>query len=72
MEDSLIEEIKRDITQAGTEELSDLNRHLEWQDQEQIVKLFDIKDKERELPMPNALLTSLYNKLALKNIWINL
>lgn len=68
MDDAQILQLKQDIIKTGAEEVTDLNKHLEWQEQEQIVKMFDVKDKERELTMPNALLTSLYNKLALKNI----
>lgn len=30
MDESLIAEIKRELTLASTEELTDLNRHLEW------------------------------------------
>ena len=68
MQDAQVAHLKQEIAQTGAEELKDLNRHLDWQDHESIVKMFDIKDRERELMMPYALLTSLYNKLALKNI----
>jgi hypothetical protein len=30
--------------------------------------MFQLNEKERDLIMPNAFMTSLYNKLALKNI----
>jgi|688.fasta_scaffold2378513_2 hypothetical protein len=32
--------------------------------------MFQLNEKERDLIMPNAFMTSLYNKLALKNIWM--
>jgi len=30
--------------------------------------IFDLKEKEKELPMQNALFTCMFNKLALKNL----
>jgi hypothetical protein len=32
--------------------------------------LFQLNEKENDLKMPNAFMTSLYNKLALKNFWL--
>lgn len=47
--------------------LDDLNQHLEFQDVNGITGIFDLKEKEKTLP-GNCLLTSIYTKLALKNI----
>jgi hypothetical protein len=52
----------------GVEPLADLNQHLDYQDQQQIMTIFDLKEKEKELPMQNALFTCMFNKLALKNL----
>jgi hypothetical protein len=41
---------------------------LDWQDTEGITKLFEVKEKEKTLAMPNALLTSLLTKVALKGL----
>lgn len=69
LSDSQIAQIKSELVEiVGQPELEDLNKHLEWQDQDQIIKIFDLKEKEKELQMPNAHLTSLYNKIALKGI----
>ena len=51
----------------GIEPKFDLNQHIEFQDHQQISTLFDLKEKERDLPIQNSLFTSMYNKLALKN-----
>ena len=47
--------------------LPDLNQHLEFQDVQQLTELFELKEKEVQLP-GNSLLTSIYTKLALKNV----
>ena len=47
---------------------SDLNEHLEYQDVAGITTLFDLKEKEKTLLPASALLTSMYTKLALKNL----
>ena len=46
---------------------SDLNQHLDYQDAQAITQIFDLKEKEKTLP-GNCLLTSIYTKLALKNL----
>ena len=48
--------------------MADLNQHIEYQDVQAITQLFDLKEKEKTLP-GNCLLTSIYTKLALKNLW---
>lgn len=62
-----IQAVKQELSKAAQEQ-PDLNKHLQWQDQTAVLQMFDLKEKERELPMANALLTSMYSKLALKNL----
>lgn len=60
--------LKEKISSQSNGEVLDLNKHIEYQDLSQIIALFELKDKEMALPMPNAFLTCIYNRLALKNI----
>ena len=60
--------LKDKISSQSNGEVLDLNKHIEYQDLSQIIALFELKDKEMALPMPNAFLTCIYNRLALKNI----
>ena len=63
-----IAQIKSEVAAHCLGEVADLNAHLDWQDSEGITKLFEIKERERDLAMPNALLTSLLTKVALKGL----
>ena len=60
-------EVHDAIAKHSLKNLPDLNRHLDFQDVKQLTELFDLKEKEIQLP-GNSLLTSIYTKLALKNI----
>lgn len=60
--------LKDKISNHSNGEVLDLNKHIEYQDLTQIIALFELKEKEMALPMPNAFLTCIYNRLALKNI----
>ena len=65
---SYIAQIKSEVAAHCLGEVADLNSHLDWQDTECITKLFEVKEKEKTLAMPNALLTSLLTKVALKGL----
>ena len=66
--DKLVNELKTKISEAieGNQEIEDLGQLSKYHDLEKIGKLFDVKENERRLP--NGFLTSIYSKLALKNI----
>lgn len=59
--------LKNSLALIGSES-ADLNAHLHFQELEQVMTVFDLKAKEKDLPMSNAVLTSIYNRLALKNL----
>ena len=63
---SELRELKAEISKASLGEIEDLNAHVEYQDINQIIKLFEIKDLERN--MDNGFLGAVYSRLALKKI----
>ena len=69
LRDQEIAEIKQKLKACTVLECTDLNQHIEWQNFETILEIFDLKEQEKELlNVPNGSLTSMYNKLALKNL----
>ena len=48
-------------------EMGDLASHVEYQDMEKILKIFEVKEIEKNIG-ENGTLNSIYSKLALKNI----
>ena len=65
--DNKIAEVAAEISKHTYKQCLDLNQHLEFQDVQQLISVFELKEKEMQLP-GNSLLTSIYTKLALKNL----
>ena len=63
----LLSKAKNGIAALVEKELPNLNDHLEFQSIEDIMRMFDLKEPEKTLPQ-NGILTSIYTKLALKNL----
>ena len=69
MQNEQIQTIKTKIQDIdGVDYLPFLNNHVDYQNQEKILTMFNLPEKERALPMQNAIFTSMYNKLALKRL----
>ena len=65
--------IKSKIAASSHGEIFDLNKHIEFLDVQKILSVFELRENEMTLPMPNAYQTCIYNRLALKDIkWITL
>eukprot|EP00347_Sterkiella_histriomuscorum_P009593 403340612 len=60
------QEIKSKVSEICIKEIEDISRHVDFQDQESIVKYFDIKEVERQFE--NGLLNAVYSRLALKGL----
>ena len=63
----LLSKAKSEIAATVEKELPNLNDHLEFQSIDDIMHMFDLKEPEKTLPQ-NGILTSIYTKLALKNL----
>ena len=66
--DADVARVKAELLEVAHVELKDLNQHIEFQDVPQTVHLFDLKQGEKNQADPNSILTSIYTKLALKNL----
>ena len=51
----------------GTQEEPHLNSHIDWTDHKAIVEHFKLNEQEKALPF-NSVLTTIYTKLAIKNL----
>lgn len=60
--------IKSKIAASSHGEIFDLNKHIEFLDVQKILSVFELRENEMTLPMPNAYQTCIYNRLALKDI----
>ena len=54
----------------GDPEDKQLNNHVEWTDHKAIIEHFKLNEHEKNLPF-NSVLTTIYTKLAIKNLWLN-
>ena len=63
-----LEHVTNEMRRFTHAQVPDINQHLDYQDVAAIKQMFDLKEKEMTLP-GNCLLTSMYTRLALKNIW---
>ena len=61
-------ELKTEVLEIAAEEITDLNKHVEFHDVDQTISLFDLKEGEKNTSNPNGILIAIYTKLALKNI----